>query len=163
MILRYVTTPFALSMTLMLVNTSLADRQDPGVSLILSKVSADVRGQESVFRCEVILDNDTEKRLTVISNFHSAFDGLDLVVTNIHGKVLAQQPYTFHQSPFTRNGTKYFLKRGETKTTLVFPLNSFGVVGQAIKVRLVGRLPGSSYPRILSTDTMQIVISKRGK
>ena len=141
-------------------NASRADEQKPGVSLILSKVTAERWEQETVFRCQVTLDNDTSQDLSVISNFYSAFDGLELVVTNAHGKVLLQQHYLSHQSPSTPDGREFVVKRGKTTDTIVFPVRSFGTVGDSIRVRVVGTLPRSSYRRILSTDTIRTVIKK---
>src|SRR5262245_53864732 len=71
----------------------------PVVSLLLQKASAERWGKDIHFRCEVALNNDTGRDLAVRSHFFSAFDGLELTVTTPEGKVLAQQGYTFHQSP----------------------------------------------------------------
>jgi len=152
----------ALGLSLLLVSgvSTRADEKNPGVSLMLSKVAARRDSQVTDFHCQVTIDNRTGKEIAVTSSFFSVFDGLELVVTNIDGKVLKQQSYTFHQSPFTPDGRKFILKRGKTKKSIVFPVTSFGMVGQSLKVRLVGTLPESSYKRILSTDTIKTVIGK---
>jgi hypothetical protein len=53
----------------------------PVVFLLLSKASAERRDGDVLFRCDAALDSAAGKHLTVRSNFHSAFDGLELVVT----------------------------------------------------------------------------------
>ena len=160
--LRPLTMHLTLGLSLLLVSgvSTRADEKNPGVSLMLSKVAALRDSKGTVFHCQVTIDNHTGKEIAVTSNFFSVFDGLELVVTNIDGKVLKQQPYTSHQSPFASDGREFVLKRGKTKKSIVFPVRSFGMVGQSLKVRLVGTLPGSSYKRILSTDTIKTVIGK---
>src|SRR5262245_54273886 len=80
---------------------SATDDPDPTVSLVLTAVSAERYNSETVFRCEVILDNSTGRELRVLTTFGSVFDGLELVVTNKVGKTLVRQPYTYHQAPFS--------------------------------------------------------------
>lgn len=135
--------------------------ETPRVSLYLTHVSAHETQHGTRFRCKVKIVNDTGKRLSVTSNFHSVFDGLELVVTDVDGKLLRQRPYTFHQSPFTSDGREIPLARGKTEADIVFPISNFGMVGQPLKIRLVGTLPGSSYSKILSTETSRVDISKQ--
>jgi len=132
----------------------------PIVSLILSKVTAERSGDDTLFRCEVSLDNATGKELSVRSNFFSAFDGLEVVVTTTDGKTLAQQTYIFHQSPFAPPGREFVLKKGSTAKTLAFPVQAFPGDVKVVKVRVVGTLPGSSYQRILSTETIEVKIKE---
>src|SRR5260370_41805070 len=98
---------------------ALAEEPKPTVSLILSKASAERDEHDTTFRCAAALDSATGKDLTVRSSFSSAFDGLELVVTTKEGKTLAQQPYTFHQSPFAPTGRDFTLKQGSTEAALV--------------------------------------------
>jgi hypothetical protein len=151
----------ALSLTAILLSAggpSLADESKPAVSLVLSKASAERDEHDTLFRCEAVLDNATGKDLTVRSNFSSAFDGLELVATTKEGKTLAQQPYTWHQSPFAPPGREFILKQGTTEATLVFPVRDLPRDAKVIKVRLVGTLPGSGYQRILSTETIEVEV-----
>ena len=131
----------------------------PVVSLLLFKASAERSGRDVLFRCEAALDNAAGKDLTVQSNFFSVFDGVELVVTAPDGKVLAQQPYTFHQSPYTL-GQTFTLKQGRTEQALKFPVPAADLPRdvKAVKVRLMGTLPGSDYRRILSSDTLEIEV-----
>jgi hypothetical protein len=140
--------------------TSFADDSVPAVSLLLSKASAELRGQDTLFRCEVVLDNATGRDLAVWSNFSSAFDGLEVVVTNPKGKVLAQQGYTFHQSPFAPPPREFPVKQGRTVRTLVFPVAGLSKAASSLKIRLVGTLPGSGYERILSSETLAIEVKE---
>jgi hypothetical protein len=137
-----------------------ADEPKPTVSLILSSASAQRRERDTLFRCKVSLDNATGKDLSVRSNFFSVFDGLEVVLTSKEGKTLAQQLYTFHQSPFTSRGREFTLKKGTTAATLVFPVREVPGDPRVVKVRLVGTLPGSGYRRILSTETIEVTINK---
>ena len=130
---------------------------NPAVSLILSKATVERHAPDILFRCEVVLDNATGRDLSVQSNFSSIlFDGLELVVTTKDGKTLAQQPYVYHQAPFSPDGRKGTLKQGSTPRTLVFPIRDLPGDAMTVKVRLVGHLPGSDYRRILSTETIEV-------
>ena len=137
-----------------------ADPQ-PAVSLLLDKVSAERRERDIYFTCDVTLDNELGRELAVRSNFFSAFDGLEIVVTTPEGKVLAQQAYSFHQSPFTATGRIFPLKKGKTAGTLLFPVGGLSADVRALKVRLVGTLPGSGYERILSSETLAVEVKER--
>ncbi len=95
---------------------AIAGDTKPAVSLFLAKASAERKNQEIVFLCEVMLDNATGKELTVRSNFFSAFDGLELVVTSLDGTVLAHQGYTWHQSPLPGLGETSPSSRETPKT-----------------------------------------------
>jgi hypothetical protein len=154
--------PLALSLVVLLAaagRPAPADESRPGISLILTGASAHRGEQDTLFRCQVILDNATGKELAVRSNFSSVFDGLELMITTREGKTLIQQPYTFHQSPFAPPGREFTLKRGRTEATLVFPVHAFPRDAKAVKVRLVGSLPGSTYERLLATDTIEVKVT----
>jgi hypothetical protein len=148
--------------TLLLITTgtSSSEGAKPAVSLVLSRASAQRREHDTMFRCDVRLDNATGRDLTVRTNFSSVFDGLELVVTNSEGKVFDQQGYTFHQSPFAPPGRTFTLKRGSTRGTLVFPVGDLSSEVTTLKVRLVGTLPGSDYPHILSTETIEVHVEE---
>jgi hypothetical protein len=136
------------------------DAVTPPVSLVLTGASAQQREQDVFFTCDATLDNATGKELTVRSSFSSVFDGREVVVTTREGKVLAQQGYTFHQSPFSPPGRDFTLKRGRTSSTLVFPVRGLPAEVKALKVRLVGTLPGSEYPLILSSDMIEVKVQE---
>jgi hypothetical protein len=133
---------------------------EPAVSLLLHKASAERWEQDVLFRCEVALDNATGRDLAVRSSFLSVFDGLEIVVTTPEGKVLVQRTFTFHQSPFS-TGRLFPLNQGKTAGTLVFPIGGLPGDVRALKVRLVGTLPGSSYERILSSETLAVEVKER--
>jgi hypothetical protein len=135
-----------------------AAAEKPGVSLLLSKASAERQQGDVLFQCEAVLDNDTGDPLKVKSNFSSVFDGLELIVTDKDGKTLAQQGYTWHQSPFSSSGRDFVLKKGATSAKIVFPIGGLPNDSKVVKVRLVGMLPGSAYNRILSTETLEIKV-----
>jgi hypothetical protein len=133
----------------------------PAVSLLLNKASAEQLDKEDIlFRCEVELDNATGRDLTVKSMFFSAFDGLQVVVTTPEGKVLAQQGYTFHQSPYTAPGRDFILKQGKNPRELKFPIVGLPKDARTYKVRLVGTLPKSGYDHILSSETLVVEVKK---
>jgi hypothetical protein len=130
----------------------------PTVSLLLGKASAERTAHDVLFRCEAALLN-AGKELTVRSNFSSAFDGLELVVTAADGTVLAQRGYTWHQSPVAP-GRSFPLKSGRTEERLHIPvpIKDLPRDAKAFKVRLVGTLPGSGYERVLSSETVEVPV-----
>jgi hypothetical protein len=133
----------------------------PAVSLLLPKTTADRGEKDILFHCEVTLDNALRQDTAVRTNFSSVFDGLELVVTTTEGKVLAQQAYTFHQSPFAPPGRTFTLKQGKTTKTIVFPVSGIPAEIRTVKVRLVGTLPGSAFDRILSSETLTVEVKTR--
>jgi hypothetical protein len=135
-----------------------AEEPKPMVSLLLTGASATRRDTDTLFRCDAVLDNAMGRDLTVRSTFSSPFDGLELVVTTKEGKVLAQQPYIHHQSPYAPPGREFPVKQGNTKQTLVFPIQDLPGDIKTLKVRLVGTLPGSTYQRIVSSETLEIPV-----
>jgi hypothetical protein len=148
------------SVAAMSLPSSAAD-PEPVVSLVLNKVAAERQGRDIHFTCELTLDNELGRELGVRSNFGSACDGLEIVVTTPEGKVLAQQGYTFHQSPFSATGRVFPLKEGKTRATLLFPIGGLSADVRALKVRVVGTLPGSGYERILSSETLPVEVKER--
>jgi hypothetical protein len=161
MLIRHTGLPlFLVALVAIAAGPSFARGTKPAVSLLLSKASAERREHDTLFRCDLLLDNTTNKDLTVRSNFSSVFDGLELVVTTHEGKLLAQQGYTFHQSPFAPPGRDFTLKQGTTKGTLVFPIGELPREVKILKVRLVGVLPGSEYRRILSSETIEVTVKE---
>jgi hypothetical protein len=136
-----------------------ADDAKPAVSLHLLKATAERSPAHTLFRCEVNLDNQTGGDLVVRSNFTSAFDGMELVVTAPDGKVLAQQSHSFHQSPFAE-AREFTLKKGLTAADVRFPIGDLPADVRTVKVRLVGTLTGSAYGRILSTETLEIPVKQ---
>lgn len=145
---------------LVCASSSFAEEWKPAISLILAKVSAQRDEIDTLFTCEVVLDNATGKEVTVHTRFSSVLDGLDLVVTTKGGRILAQRPYIWHQSPFEKT-KKLVLEQGETKHSLVFPVRDFPKDAKEVKVRLVGTLPKSDYPWILSTDTIETKVKSK--
>ncbi len=134
---------------------------EPLVSLLISKVTAEHFQGDVLVTCQAVIDNATGHELVVRSNFFSAFDGLEIVVTNDEGKVLEQRGYIDFQSPFKLDGRDFPLKQGKTVKTLTFILSDIPEGIRSVRVRLVGTLPGSSYKRILSSETRLAEIDKR--
>jgi hypothetical protein len=133
------------------------------VSLILSRATARRGEHDTLFTCEVKLDNATGEEITTRSNFSSVFDGLELIVTaedgkTEDGKTIARQPYTYHQSPFAPPGRTFVLKRGSTPGSLVFPIRGLAGELKRVKVRLVGTLPGSDDDGPLSSEALTVEI-----
>jgi hypothetical protein len=142
--------------------TAFAQDDKPTVSLLLSRASAERWDHHILFRCDAVLDNASGKDLTVVSNFFSAFDGLQLVVTTTDGKVLAQKGYIWHQSPAS-SGREFPLKKGRNEEELRFPIRDLPGDVKTFKVRLVGTLPGSGYDRILSSETLEVKVQPPAK
>ncbi len=124
----------------------------PGVSLALASATAE-RGADGdlLVRCAAALHNDTGRELTVRTNFHSAFDGLTVVLLRPDGSELARQAYNYHQSPYAEDQA-IPLPPGPTTEELGFPLTGLpdGLAG--ITVRLEGGLPGTPYAAGLRSD-----------
>jgi hypothetical protein len=129
------------------------------LSLILVAVSAE-RNQDIVnFKCEIILDNATSKEIQVISNFREQLDGIDIVVTNNEGEILAQQPFTYHLSPFSPTGEMVTIKKGKTPLTLRFPVSGLDSRIDHVMVRLAGQLQRSTYQRVCSSETKDLRVA----
>lgn len=129
------------------------------VSLHLTRVTAEVGENVTFVRCDVTLDNATGRRLEVKSSYHSAFDGLEVVLTSGAGRKTVQQMVIAHQSPFSQTPRVFPLEKGKVSTTLVFPI--MGLPKDAYGVRLVGTLPGSGYDRLLASATLPLDIGMR--
>jgi hypothetical protein len=131
------------------------------VSLVLLKASAKRSDIDVLFDCEARIDNATGSELKVKSNFFSAFDGLEIVITSKEGESLAQVGYTRHQSPLSLPpGRDFVLKKGSTSKILTFPLHELARDVKRVKVRLVGKLRGSPYTRSLSTENLEVDIDE---
>jgi hypothetical protein len=142
------------------VTASPAEDPQPLVHLLISKVTAETSGRATVVTCEAIIDNASGSDLNVRSSFISAFDGLEIVVTNSEGKVLEQRLRTEHLAVNRLRGKDFPLKQGKTVEELRFPLYNLPEDTRSLRVRLVGTLPGSSYKRILSSETLTVEIGK---
>jgi hypothetical protein len=140
---------------------ALGEEQKRSISLILTEASVEKLAQGYFFSCAAVLDNASGKKWGVHTNFYSVFDGLELVVTNAEEKLLAQQAFIFHQSPHSPSGQILRLPEGPTKGSLVFPIMDLPADAMSFKVRLVGRLPGSNYLRILSSETIEVKVTNK--
>lgn len=135
--------------------TAMAQKDDvtkPRVYLELSEVSITrYPDGDLLFRYRVVLDNRTGKALTVQSRFASAFDGMGMVVYDQKGKQLANQGYTYHQSPFSPEPRGFPLNPGKTEAILKFPLQAPALQKESYQVQIIGTLPGSAFKGALST------------
>jgi hypothetical protein len=122
------------------------------VTLTLAKVSVKRFEKEVLFICDVVIDNRTGAELTVMSNFHSAFDGLELVVLDETGRKLAQQSYLQRQSIYSLEPRKFPLKVGENRRELRFPVSRLPEPRKEYRVQLLGRLLQSDFGGILCSD-----------
>ena len=133
-----------------------ADEGGGYLSMNLTSVSAERMKGDILFRCDVDLENATGSDIRVISNFATEFDGIDIVVTNKKGRILAQQPYVYHQSPFSPDGQAVVIKKGKSSSSLAFPIDGIDAKAKTLRVRLVGALNRSSYPNVCSTETVKV-------
>jgi hypothetical protein len=133
---------------------------DP-VRLDLVRVSAERHDATIDFRCTAFLLNETSAALHVKSSFHSAFDGLQLVVLNQKGKRLARQSYTHHQSPFSADGREFTVAPGKNRGTLVFPIAGLPREIESVWVLLIGTLPESGQAGILCSDMIEVDLDAR--
>ncbi|HEY1189871.1 MAG TPA: hypothetical protein VGE74_19635 [Gemmata sp.] len=137
-----------------------AEEPAPVVSLLIAEVTATRDGKDTYIDCKATLDNATGRDLTVRSMYFSAFDGLEVVVTDTEGKVLVQQAYDEHQSVFSFKGRDFPVKKGKTTKELRFPVRGLPEDARSVRVRLVGVLPESRYTRILSSETLAVEVKK---
>src|SRR5262249_23322293 len=148
-------------------------RQEPKVKLTLLKASAEriiddevingQRAEQFFIRCQAVLDNSTGSKLKVRTNFGSAFDGLEVVVTDVKGKVLVRRGYTEHQSPSAFD-KEIPLKVGKTEGELRFlELKALPKGVKKVKIRLVGTLPGSKFKGKLSSNTVEVAVKAGAK
>ncbi|MBN1769662.1 MAG: hypothetical protein JXB32_00255 [Deltaproteobacteria bacterium] len=129
----------------------------PGVSLVLASASAERwDGGDLLVRCAATLHNDTGRELTVRTNFHSAFDGLSIVLLRPDGSELARQAYNYHQSPYAEDQA-IPLPPGPTTEELGFPLRDLPRDLEGVRARLEGGLPGTEFPDGLASDPVPLV------
>ena len=114
---------------------------------------------ETEILCQAVIDNRTGAPLIVFSNFYSAFDGLDLVVRDDHGRLLAQEPFIYHQSPYgSSNGRPFTLQSGRNTHDMHFSLTSMTNASDKLSLQLVGTLPRSSYTASLTSQVVQVSV-----
>lgn len=155
---------------LLLADTAIAQKEAGFISLIPTSVSArryfdtvlvDGGPIDSVlFTCRLQVGNRTGMDLAVPSTFGTAFGDLELVVTDLKGKVLSQVPHNAHLSRTKLTPTLVPIRQGATEAELKFDVLGLGQEVKTVKVRLVGTFPGSAYKRICSSDTVQVSIDE---
>jgi hypothetical protein len=113
-----------------------------------------------LFYCTATLKNHSGVELRVRTNFFSVFDGMSLIVLGESGEKLLQQPYIYHQSPYSPHDRDLPLKTGETREELRFPVNLPKDTG-LVRVLLVGVLPGCDRSGLLCSGSMVVAIPPR--
>jgi hypothetical protein len=104
--------------------------------------------------CEVVIDNQTDEELTVMSNFFSAFDGLHVLLLR-NGKIEADEAYIWHQSP-RAEAMPYVLKKGKNQRDLRIPFRLPPDDWASLQAKAVGELPGSCFKGKLESNTTEI-------
>jgi len=128
-----------------------------GVSL--SIVSATAKREEDVLSvsCYAALDNRTGAPLSVSSYFFSAFDGLSLAVYDDHDGFLYQQSFLSHQSPWGP-ARPFTLYPGRTRERMCCPMAPLANAPNTLRLRLVGRLPGSAYTGSVTSQVYRVTV-----
>jgi hypothetical protein len=135
-----------------------AEEQEPPVVLSLVKATAERLDSGGVlFYCTAILKNNSGVELQVRTNFFSVFDGMFLLVLGESGEKLLQQPYVYHQSPYSPHGRDLPLKTGETREELRFPVD-LPKDTRFVRLLLVGVLPGCDRSGLLCSGSMVVAI-----
>lgn len=129
------------------------------IRLTLSKASAEQEVGDIVFHCEAVLVNGTGTAVKVNSHFFSAFDWIELVVFAPDGSRLVQQPYTWHQSPYSPEDRVFFLKMGENRQTLTFPVRSVPRDVNKVGVLLVGTLPDREHQTTICSNMVTVSVT----
>jgi hypothetical protein len=97
--------------------------------------------------------------LRVRTYFGSVFDGIELLVLSESGEKLLQQPYIYHQSPYSPHGRDLPLKTGETRETLRFPVDLPKNI-RSVRLLLVGVLPGCERAGLLCSGSVTVAIPR---
>jgi hypothetical protein len=139
-----------------------AEEKEPVVVLDLVKASAErLDGGGVLLLCTATLKNHSGVELHVRTNFGSVFDGMVLLVLAESGEKLLQQPYVYHQSPYSFQGRDLPLRTGETRQTLSFPVN-LPKNTLFVRLLLVGVLPGCDRSGLLCSGSVTVAIPPRG-
>lgn len=129
------------------------------VSLVLEKVSItnDIENRLTMVRCIFNVHNETGEVLSVKTFFQSPYDDVELIVLDADGKTIVQQPFSYHQSPIAFEGRELPVQKGENTAILGYPISDKADVfaeNKNLKLRLVGKLTGSKYTRLLASNTL---------
>jgi hypothetical protein len=143
-----------------------AESQEKFVSLVLERVSItnDIENHVTMVRCIFNVHNETGEVLSVKTFFQSPFDDIELIVLDGEGKTIAQQKFSHHQTPTTFDGRELPVQKGENTAILGFPLighEELFAKNDKIKLRLVGKLTGSKYTRLLASNTIDAPTARR--
>ena len=141
-------------------NAFAADKANVTLKLVEAKAEKQEDG-DLLVTCRVILDNKSGKEMQLKTHFGSVFDGLWLTVTDLEGKVLAEQGYTYHQSPYGPEPLGVQLKVGRTMGDLAFPLAKKGRISGKIRIQLAGLLPGIEPGVILTTEPKEALVKAK--
>jgi len=133
----------------------LADDPAAFLSMAISNAVTEDLGDLIFVRADLLLDNATGEEILVRSSVACSLDGLEVVITDGDGQIRAQQALTYHLSPVSREPLNLRLKAGKSTIKLSVPIALESVPAQA-GVRLVGRLSGSNYSRLCSTNTAAV-------
>lgn len=118
-------------------------------------IVAGIHTNSVTFSCEATLDNQTGVPLT-ITGLYSPFDGMRLVVLDASGGEVARRG---HADAFSTIQTQQFtLAVGQTTEKLWFPWCDVPVAALNVRVRIEGRLPGSSYTGSVTSKVVEVKI-----
>jgi hypothetical protein len=123
----------------------------------LERASATRTQNGLLITCEASLFNRTGGTINVTTNFQSAFDGFEVVVTSEDGKELTRQAYIHHQSPSAED-QRIPLPPGLTTQTLRFPVDDLKEASGTLNVKLAGGLPGTALRSGLASNEVEAVI-----
>jgi hypothetical protein len=138
-----------------------AEEQKPPVVLDLVKATAERLDSGGVlFCCTATLKNNSGVELQVRTNFFSVFDGMFLLVLGESGEKLLQQPFIYHQSPYSPDGRDLPLKTGETRGTLCFPVD-LPKDTRCVRLLMVGDLPGCKRSGLLCSGSVIVAIPQQ--
>lgn len=133
-----------------------------GLTMRVDQVRAVLwEGGDTHFAFDITLNNSSGRDLKVRTNFHSALDALDMVVTDTDGKLLVRRGYTYHQSPASQNGSEKVLPNGISKAQMLFPISDFGTAGQQVHVQLIGLIDAKGFSQSISSKKLRVTIRPR--
>ncbi len=128
-------------------------RKQPPVAIELGPSSVSWSGGQLNVRCQLTLVNRTGRRLRALSNFHTIYEGLSVVVRGPHGGLVVRQSVVSHMSPYAMD-RPIFVEPGETQGRLHFPIPLKSKPVGPLEVQLVGGIRGTRWSRSLRSNVV---------
>lgn len=104
--------------------------------ITLSNVSFEKEWNGLSLRCNVILRNNTRKKIFVESVYYSAFNELGLVLMDKEGRTVYEEPHSYYLSVFSFKPRSFELQQGNNKSDLIFAVVELPVGMKQFKAQI---------------------------